>query len=57
VKTEIYFPRRKDTTAETAIYQKRWKVEEFFRSIKTNAAFAKVPTKTVKTEQAHFTAQ
>jgi len=40
----------------TTIYQKRWKVEEFFRSIKTNAAFAKAPTKTVITQQAHFTA-
>lgn len=40
----------------TAIYQKRWKVEEFFRSIKNNTAFAKAPTKTVKTQQAHFTA-
>ena len=27
----------------TAIYQKRWKVEEFFRSIKNNTAFAKAP--------------
>ena len=40
----------------TAIYEKRWKVEEFFRSIKNNAAFAKAPTKTVNTQQAHFTA-
>lgn len=40
----------------TTIYQKRWKVEEFFRSIKNNAAFAKAPTKTVKTQKAHFTA-
>lgn len=40
----------------TAIYEKRWKVEEFFRSIKNNAAFAKAPTKTIKTQQTHFTA-
>lgn len=40
----------------TTIYEKRWKVEEFFRSIKNNAAFAKAPTKTVQTQQAHFTA-
>lgn len=38
------------------IYEKRWKVEEFFRSIKNNAAFAKAPVKTVQTQQAHFTA-
>lgn len=42
--------------ALTTIYEKRWKVEEFFRSIKNNAAFAKAPTKTIKTQQAHFTA-
>jgi len=40
----------------TTIYQKRWKVEEFFRSIKNNAAFAKAPTKTIKTQKAHFVA-
>lgn len=45
-----------DYQSLTAIYQKRWKVEEFFRSIKNNTAFAKAPTKTVKTQQAHFTA-
>ncbi|WP_432271448.1 hypothetical protein [Autumnicola tepida] len=31
-------------------------MEEFFRSIKNNTAFAKAPVKTVKTQQAHFTA-
>lgn len=45
-----------DYTELTTIYEKRWKVEEFFRSIKNNAAFAKAPTKTVQTQQAHFTA-
>ncbi|VAW11214.1 hypothetical protein MNBD_BACTEROID03-1245 [hydrothermal vent metagenome] len=45
-----------DYAALTTIYGKRWKVEEFFRSIKNNAAFAKSPTKTVRTQQAHFTA-
>lgn len=40
----------------TTIYEKRWKVEEFFRSIKNNAAFAKAPVRTVRTQQAHFTA-
>lgn len=42
--------------ALTAIYEKRWKVEEFFRSIKSNASFAKSPTKKVKTQEAHYTA-
>lgn len=40
----------------TTIYEKRWKVEEFFRSIKNNTAFAKSPTKVEQTQQAHFTA-
>lgn len=40
----------------TTIYQKRWKVEEFFRSIKNNASFRHSPTKTVDSQQAHFTA-
>lgn len=45
-----------DYQSLTTIYQKRWKVEAFFRSIKNNTAFAKAPTKTVQTQQAHFTA-
>ncbi len=45
-----------DYQSLTTIYGKRWKVEEFFRSIKNNAAFAKAPVKTVQTQQAHFTA-
>jgi hypothetical protein len=34
-----------DYSSLTAIYEKRWKVEEFFRSIKNNAAFAKAAWK------------
>jgi IS4 transposase len=45
-----------DYSSLTAIYEKRWKVEEFFRSIKNAATFAKAPTKTIKTQHAHFTA-
>lgn len=45
-----------DYQSLTTIYEKRWKVEEFFRSIKNNTAFAKAPTKTIQTQQAHFTA-
>ena len=45
-----------DYQSLTTIYEKRWKVEEFFRSIKNNASFAKAPTKTITTQQAHFTA-
>ena len=37
-----------------AIYQKRWKVEEYPKSIKSNASFAKSPTKTVRTQSNHL---
>ena len=43
-----------DFTRMTAIYQKRWKVEEFHKSIKSNTALAKSPTKTVRTQSNHF---
>ncbi len=39
-----------------AIYQKRWKVEEYHKSIKSNTAFAKSPTRTVQTQTSHFIA-
>ena len=35
------------------IYQRRWKVEEFHKSVKSNLAFAKSPTKTVRTQSNH----
>ncbi len=38
------------------IYQKRWKVEEYHKSIKSNISFAKSLTKTVKTQKSHFVA-
>ena len=40
----------------TAIYQKRWKVEEFYKSIKSNTAFAGSPTRRVTTQKSHFIA-
>lgn len=40
----------------TTIYKKRWKVEEYHQSIKSNAAFAKSPTKTERTQISHFIA-
>ncbi len=36
------------------LYQKRWKVEEYHKSLKSNAAFAKSPTKRVRTQSNHF---
>ena len=35
-------------------YQKRWKVEEYHKSLKSNAAFAKSPTKLPRTQSNHF---
>ena len=49
-----------DTTltaeAITTIYQRRWKVEEYHRSLKQNAALAKSPTRTQTTQTNHFVA-
>jgi transposase len=36
------------------IYQKRWKVEEFHKSLKSNAAMAKSPTRRVTTQNNHI---
>ena len=38
------------------IYQRRWKIEEFHRSLKQNAAVAKSPTRTETTQANHFVA-
>jgi hypothetical protein len=37
----------------TAIYQRRWKVEEYHKSLKSNASLAKSPTKTIRTQGNH----
>jgi len=37
-----------------ALYQKRWKVEECPKSLKSNLAFAKSPTKTIRTQSNHL---
>jgi hypothetical protein len=41
------------TTFET-IYQKRWKVEVFHKSIKSNTSMAKSPARTVRTQSNHL---
>jgi len=38
------------------IYQKRWNVEEYHRSLKQNASLAKSPTRTETTQTNHFVA-
>lgn len=38
------------------IYKKRWKVEEYHRSLKQNASLAKSPTRTQTTQTNHFVA-
>jgi hypothetical protein len=40
----------------TTIYKKRWKVEEYHKSIKSNTAFSNSPTKKPNTQEAHFVA-
>lgn len=37
-----------------AIYQRRWKVEEYHKSLKSNTSFARSPTKTIRTQSNHF---
>lgn len=36
------------------VYGKRWKVEEMYKSVKSNASYPKSPTKTVRTQANHF---
>jgi len=38
------------------VYQKRWRIEEFHKSVKQNASLAKSPTKVVKTQSNHIVA-
>jgi len=40
----------------STIYKRRWKVEVYHKSVKSNTAFSKSPTKTPATQQAHFIA-
>ena len=37
-------------------YKKRWKVEEYHKSLKQNVAFAKSSTHTIRTQTNHFMA-
>ena len=37
-----------------AIYEKRWKVEEYHKSIKSNIGIGKSPTDTIKTQLNHI---
>ncbi len=43
-----------DYTQITTIYQKRWKVEEYHRSLKQNASLEKSPTKREISQSNHF---
>lgn len=38
----------------TTIYHKRWKVEEYHQSLKSNVSLEKSPTKTIATQMSHF---
>ena len=37
----------------TTIYQRRWKVEQYHKSLKSNASLEKSPTKTIRTQTNH----
>ena len=56
--TGILYLVTSDTTLNgngiTAIYQKRWNVEPYHKSLKQNASLEKSPTQTVKTQTNHF---
>lgn len=41
-------------SALSSLYQKRWKVEEYHKSLKSNASFAKSPTKRPLSQANHF---
>jgi len=43
-----------DQAQLTTIYQRRWKVEEYHKSLKQNASMAKSPTKTLATQTTHY---
>nr|WP_083937743.1 transposase [Hymenobacter aerophilus] len=43
-----------DQAKMTTIYQRRWKVEEYHKSLKQNASMGKSPTKMVATQANHF---
>jgi hypothetical protein len=43
-----------DGATIATIYEKRWKVEEFHKSLKHNVDLAKSPTKTIKTQSNHI---
>lgn len=36
------------------VYQKRWRIEEFHKSVKQNASLSKSPTKTIRTQGNHL---
>ena len=50
VSSDIHLPYDQITT----IYKKRWNVETFHKSIKSNSALSKSPTKTVRTQSNHI---
>jgi len=43
-----------DGDSVSTIYEKRWKVEEFYKSLKHNVDLASSPTKTIRTQSNHI---
>jgi len=58
ISTGILYLVTSDTTLDgigiTAIYQKRWNVDPYHKSLKQNASLEKSPTQTVATQTNHF---
>lgn len=50
VSSELTF----DTDSMFNIYLKRWKIEEFFKSMKSNCSYSKSPAHTVRTQSNHL---
>ena len=56
--TGVLYLASNDTEHDSAylyqIYQKRWKIEEYHKSIKENASLAKSPTKKIRSQANHI---
>lgn len=56
-RTGVLYLITNDLTIDSAriyeVYQKRWKIEEYHKSIKQNASLSKSPTRTVRTQSNH----
>jgi IS4 transposase len=47
-------PLRADASSIKDYYQRRWKVEEFYKSVKSNTGYSKSPAHTTRTQSNHL---